>query len=223
MQDLDPRVRPAAPDRLQPDELTGDWELAALAALARAGVPLAPMVVVPAAAEERFYRLNNLPARLLEIFADVDAADPDEDDVEEAAPEAVALVRQHYLLDEFIDAFYESVAALPDRVRVRRSAHTGTEGAPAGGAEDGEVAARGRPALLALKHAFQWDWGAAAVMRRIAASGSIALEARAVVLQPAEDRPAPEVLLRRAAEVLGRPVRLWVAEGGGVSRVAPSP
>jgi hypothetical protein len=60
-------------------------------------------------------------------------------------------------------------------------------------------------------------------MRRIAASGSIALEARAVVLQPAEDRPAPETVLRRAAEVLGRPVRLWVAEGGGVSRVAPGP
>lgn len=223
MQDLDPRVRPAPPDHLPSGELTVDWELAALAALARAGISLAPMVVVPAAAEERFYRLNNLPARLVEIFAGVNAADPDEDDVEEAAPEAVALVRQHYLLDEFIDAFYESLAALPERVLVRRSTRADSAGEAGGGAEDGEVAARGRPALLALKHAFQRDWAVAPVMRRIAASGSIALEARAVVLQPAEDGPAPEALRRRAAEVLGRPVRLWVAQGGGVTRVAPNP
>lgn len=209
MQDLDPRVRPVPPDYLDASELGADAELRALADLAAAGVPLAPLIVVPSAFEERFYRWNNLPDQLVRVFQDVDPRDPDEDDVEEAAPEAAALVAQHYLLDEFVDAFYDAIAALPDRLTVRRSGGHGAE----------EVAARGRPTLLAVKHAFQRDWSVDAVMERLGRGASIALEARALVVQPAEEERAPDTLERRAAEVLGRPVRLRVARSGGVTRV----
>ena len=80
------RLEPTHPDLQSP-------ELAALKALELAGINLAPTLIVPAAVEERFYRLNNLPEKLNSIMQDVDPDDPDEDDVEDAAPAAVAPVQ----------------------------------------------------------------------------------------------------------------------------------
>ncbi len=207
----------AAPDRsrprplasLDPAELDADPELHDLAALAAASVPVATVVIVPSAAEERFYRLNNLPQQLLRAFAAVDPSDPDEDDVEEAAPAARRLIREHFLLDEFVDAFYEELSQLPPDLRVRR------------GGEDGEAAARGRPALLALKHVYERDWTAEAVLGRLAAGHGIALEARPVLLHAADDgHPAGE-LSRRASAALGSPVVVSAAQGR-VTRVRPA-
>jgi len=113
-------------------------ELGALLQLAAAGFRVAPIRVVPAAAEETFYRLNNLPAQLSALFAGLDLTDPDEDDLEERAPAAARLVRSHFLLDEFVDLFYTGLAGLPTRLRVRRP-H-----AP-GAAATGRVVTRGRP------------------------------------------------------------------------------
>jgi len=67
---------PASPQvltQLEPDHAAlQDPELAALHTLHHVGMTVTNMVVVPAAAEERFYRLNNLAQQLLDLFAGVD-------------------------------------------------------------------------------------------------------------------------------------------------------
>ena len=139
----------------------GAGEVAALYALQEAGLKVAPLRIVPAAAEESFYRLNNLPTRLNALFAGVDVGDPDEDDVEELAPEAQGLLMTHYLLDEFVDLFYEGLAGLPGRVRLRRPQKGDQARLP------GRVASRGRPALLALKTLWADDWSFDTLMARL--------------------------------------------------------
>jgi len=182
---------------------TAEPELVALKRLQEAGLPLAPMRVVPASVEETFYRLNNLPERLRVLFRGVDLRDPDEDDVEEIAPEAQELVRTHFLLDEFIDLFYGSLAGLPSRVRVRRPG------------EMGRPATRGRPALIALKATWTSDWSFEALMDRLAKEASIALQARPVILTAAGWEEADAALTAQVAEVLGEDF------GGRVPRLEP--
>jgi len=204
MQATHPLTRPLPLRQLPPEVLGTDEEVSALASLAAAGLPLGSVVVVPPAVEERFYRLNNLPALLKDVFADVDPEDPDEDDVEDATPAAEALVRQHYMLDEFIDDFYQATARLPGMVRVRRPR------------EDGEVAARGRPALLALKRTYQRDWSYESVWARLGRQRAIALEARPVLLHDADEAAASAELTRGAGDVLGYPVALRITKEGAI-------
>ena len=176
-------------------------ELAALTRLAAAGVRLAPLRVVPAAAEETFYRLNNLPAQLSTLFSGLDLSDPDEDDLEERAPAAQALLRQHFLLDEFVDLFYAGLAGLPPRLRVRRPNAPGTQ-------ENGRVVTRGRPALLALKDTWTDDWSFGALWARTTAEGTVALTARPVLLAPPTQGDAGDAEAGRASQLLGQRVRL---------------
>ena len=176
-------------------------ELAALARLAAAGIRLAPLRVVPAAAEETFYRLNNLPAQLSALFAGLDLTDPDEDDLEELAPAAQALLRQHFLLDEFVDFFYAGLTGLPQRIRVRRPNTPGTEAA-------GRVVTRGRPALLALKDLWTDDWSFDALWTRTQRTGSVALAARPLVLAPPTQTDAGDAEAGRVSQLLAQRVRL---------------
>ncbi len=191
---LTPITDPAAADSTFP-------ELAALARLAAAGVRLAPLRVVPAAAEETFYRLNNLPAQLSALFAGLELRDPDEDDLEERAPTAQALLRQHFLLDEFVDLFYAGLSGLPPRVRVRRPNVPGTQ-------EPGRVVTKGRPALLALKDTWADDWSFGALWARTTAQGTVALTARPVLLAPSTQTDAGDAEAGRASQLLGQRVRL---------------
>ena len=209
MQATHPLSRPRPLRALPPELLQSDEEVAALATLAAAGLPVGSVVVVPAAVEERFYRLNNLPALLNQIFRAVDPEDPDEDDVEEATPAAEALVRQHYMLDEFIDDFYQATSSLPGTLCVRRPR------------EEGRVAARGRPALLALKRTYQQDWSFEAVWARLERQRAVALEARPVLLHNARAGIVPDDLAARAAEALGFPAQLRVEEEGAIVGVRP--
>ena len=185
---------PAAADSTSP-------ELGALARLAAAGVRLAPLRVVPAAAEETFYRLNNLPAQLSALFAFLELRDPDEDDLEERAPTAQALLRQHFLLDEFVDLFYAGLSGLPPRIRVRRPNVPGTQ-------EPGRVVTKGRPALLALKDTWTDDWSFDALWARTTAEGTVALTARPVLLAPPTQTDAGDAEAGRASQFLGQRVRL---------------
>ena len=188
----------------------GAGEVAALYALQEAGLKVAPLRIVPAAAEESFYRLNNLPARLNALFAGVDPGDPDEDDIEELAPEAQGLLMTHYLLDEFVDLFYEGLAGLPGRVRLRRPQKGGQARLP------GHKASRGRPALLALKALWADDWSFDTLMARLEGDG-VALAARPVLVQSAEEA-RDERSSRAASDILGRDVSVWSGTGG-ISRV----
>lgn len=202
------------------DSLAGaglEPELTALARLNAAGLAIAPLRVVTPTAEDAFYRLNNLPPQLLACFAGLDLSDPDEDDLEERAPKAQALLKTHYLLDEFVDSFYASLAGLPERVRVRRALEPGT--APAGERLPGLGALRGRPALLALKDLWVKDWSFEALLARTAQTGSVALSARSVIVSAPDAEPGGGALTARAAEVLGGPVALWQEPTGGITGV----
>lgn len=209
MQATHPLSLPLALAELPAEAVGEDREITALAALASAGLPVASVVVVPASVEERFYRLNNLPDRLNRAFAAVDPTDPDEDDVEEAAPAAEALIAEHYMLDEFIDAFYAATRGLPAMLCVRRPE------------QDGDRVARGRPALMALKRTYQRDWSFEAVWSRLQNVGAIALEARPVLVHDAAQRAVPAALAERAAGVLGRQVDVRATGTGRITGVRP--
>lgn len=199
-----PLTRPLPLRQLPPELANAESEIADLSALASAGLPLAAIVVVPAAVEERFYRYNNLPEQLMQLFAAVDVDRPDEDDVEEASPAAQELVRQHYLMDETIDDFYAATAGLVGRVCVRRPGGTGL------------TTVAGRPALLAVKHLFRSDWSFDAVWDRLERRASVALDARPVLVHEAPAASAPAELVARAAEVLGYAVSLRTTSAGAI-------
>lgn len=182
-------------------------ELEQLLSLHQAGFALAPLRVVPAAAEESFYRLNNLPERLRELFAAVDASNPDEDEVEEVAPAARELIMAHYLLDEFIDLFYQALEPLPAKLHLRRA------GAP------GLWVLKGRPALVALKELWAADWQFEAVMARLERRASVALEARPVLLGPAEEEAADQELAARVRAFLGSRVPVFTQADGAITRL----
>jgi hypothetical protein len=103
------------------------------------GLAVTPIVIVPTEVERRYYLLNNLPERLRRLFTGVDLEDPDEDDLEDLAPAAVALVRGHALLDEVVEALYGALEPLPTTVVVRRSSAP----PPPGAAEDADRAPDG--------------------------------------------------------------------------------
>jgi hypothetical protein len=166
-------VGTSGPVRLSEIEESREQEVGDLRTLATGGLPVAPTVVVPAAAEEEFYRLNNLGGRLGVLFGRVDLRDPDDDDIDELAPEAERLVAAHFLLDEFIDRFYEAGAGLPRLVRVRRPGETG------------EVSRSGRASLLALKRAWSDDWGFDRLWARLEGGGPLLPVPRPLLIQPA--------------------------------------
>ena len=177
-------------------------ELQALQRL-RDSLDIAPLLIVPAAAEEHFYRLNNLAGQLEALFEDVDLSDPDEDDLEELAPEAQSLFKRHFLLDEFIDLFYAGLRVLPSRVSVRRDG------------EAGQSALRGRPALIALKNVWAAAWTFEALTARLPAP-TLALNARPVIISPVGETASAEVT-ERVQAVIGR-AQVWTS-GGGVLRL----
>jgi hypothetical protein len=203
------RGLPNLRDYLNSLSLGGDErELGALATLEAAGLAVAPTRVVPAEEEERFYRLNNLPERLNELFGDLELDDPDEDEVEEVAPEAERLIKTHYLLDEFIDLFYGALEEMPSRVVLRRPAQA-----------QGFEAGKGRPALLALKNLWAAEWRFEALMARLHSSRSIALQARPALIQPAPSEEAPEAFRTQALELLGAEARLLGHPELGITHV----
>lgn len=190
------------------DTSTGEPEIDHLLTLADCGLPVAQVVVVPAAAEEEFYRLNNLSLRLEALFRAVDVDDPDDDDIEDIAPAAQRLVSNHYLLDEFIDAFYESTSFLPEELRVRRPGSVGVE------------SRRGRPSLLALKRAWCEEWTFASLWRRLSQEHVLLPAARRVLLHvaPLPGR-LPASLERDAEALLGQPVALYGDSAGRITAI----
>jgi hypothetical protein len=172
-----------------------------------AGLMVAPILVVPASLEEHFYRLNNLPAQLRAIFAKIKPKNPDEDDVEDAVPQAQALLKRHYLLDEIIDMFYEQLEFLPERVTVRRAG------------SEGKTVTKGRPTLMALKDLWVHDWSFEAVLERLERSQTIGLEARPTLITAESTGAASNSLLNQAKSVLGRAVELETNEILGITKV----
>jgi len=183
-------------------------ELEKLGRLHAAGLAVAPIMVMQASSQEDFYRYGNLVRQLSELFRGVDPADPDEDDLDEIAPAAMALVTGSYLLDEVIDEFYETVRLLPPERRVRRPGSAG-------------LTARGdRGSLLAVKRIWADDWSFEALRTRLASTRSFVLEAQSVLLHAADEPSSDPALLGRVSEVLGERCRVWVTKGGSISRLS---
>jgi hypothetical protein len=173
------------------------------------GVPVAPIVVVPARVESDFYRWNHLAPRWTQLLSAVDPRDPDEDDLDELLPRAAAWVMEHALLEGAVDAFYAALSGLPARLTVRRPA------------TEGLLAPRGRPALLALKRTWAAEWEVAAVLDRVAAGVGWLPPARPVLVHGAELRHDPQASAA-ASTVLGRPVSAWSDDEGRIARLAPA-
>lgn len=190
-------------------EVEASPELLAAKSLIAAGWPWRA-VVLGAALEEQFYRLNNLPRQLAAAYQGLDPADPDEDILEEAEPDAMRLIAEHYLLDETVDAFYQALSALPAAVVLRRP-----------DAQDGRSASHPRGALLELKRLFQDDWSVDALLGRLALTASLAIDARPVLVAPAAERHDPAAS-DRATELLGTKVSVWLDQDGGLTRVLPA-
>jgi hypothetical protein len=189
------------------DPALQEAELQHLKHLSNAGLIVAPVLVVAAGLEEYFYRLNNLPAQLNQIFAKINLKNPDEDDVEDAVPQAQALFKRHYLLDEVIDMFYEQLEFLPERVTVRRAG------------KEGKTVTKGRPALMALKEVWMNDWSFETVLERIERTKMIGLEARATLIGAESTAPADPSLLNQVKNVLGEDVEVEVSGQLGITRV----
>ena len=182
-------------------------ELAWLRRAQALGVPIAPMAVVTAAVERDFYRLAHLEPRVRAHFANVDPHDPDEDDLEDLAPDVAAWVLDAALLVEVVEGFYEAQEGLPARVLVRRSG------------SDGVVAVRGRPALVAVKRTWAADWRPTAIAGRLAAGGGWMPHPAPVLVHDADLEPDAAVAAA-AAEAIGRAVDAWCDARGRLARLA---
>lgn len=203
---LSPRLLDRPPFGSAGEPATG--ELSQLERLSAAGLPLAPIVALPAAIEEDFYRLNNLPARIARLFDTVSLHDPDEDDIEEIAPQIRSLLRSHYLLDEVIDAFYEATAALGARLRVRRPGHSGA------------VATAGRPALLAVKRIWEADWEEEALLARLRGGDGLTPQVRPLLIHSVDEPLSSADLTARIRGVLGGSVDPFGLPDGRLTRIA---
>jgi hypothetical protein len=185
-----------------------DPERRALARLAGTR-PLAPRVVVPAAAEAAFYRLNHLEGRLDALFDGLVSDDPDEDEIEEVAPAARRLLAEHVLLDAWIDAFYDACRPLPPRLRVRRSG------------EAGRAATNGRPALLALRATWAAAWEDDAIVARLQAGAPLRPEPAAAIVH-GDDRPLDARAQAEVEAAVGAGWRAYGTDDGAITRLEPA-
>ena len=145
-------------------------------------------MLVPAAYEEAFYREANLPEQLLRLLAGLNPARLDEDLLETLAPRAAGLILTSYLGDDAVQRFYRALgnAGLgTGDLHLRRPGGRETEAAT--------VTPPGTAALHALKRLWARDWSFEALLARIDEAGSIALEARPVLVfagEPGHPDPA---------------------------------
>jgi hypothetical protein len=194
-------------------------ELAQLQALQRAGLVVAPTLVL-VGVETEFYQLSNLAEQVRHAFAGVFGVRIDEKKLESACTLSEKLLRESYLLPERSEQIR---AVLPEGPALVRYA-----GAPPFGVETGK-----QETLWALKRLWASRWQLDAVLGRQPelAPPQVASLVQSVGVRLAHTRHASnlaesalsldEALSARASEVLGQRVGVWVC-AGRVVRLAPS-
>ena len=133
--------------------------------------------VVPAAYEEGYYRHNNLPPQLSAIFAPVRPQRIDEDALEPLCLQAAALIRGSALLDDSVQSLYRALQRTgldAGTLHVRRPGERAVQTALA--------RPPGTEVLYAFKRLWANDWRFEAVLERLDTAGSVALEARPVLV-----------------------------------------
>lgn len=191
-------------------------ELALLSRLHQAGVAITPMHIISPEVETNFYKLNNLPEQLSQLFQQVDLQHPDEDDIEEIAPQAQALLQQSYLLDEVIDAFYASLEHAPEWLCLRYPYPYSLDIA-----DVEHKVLRGRPSLMRLKALWRARWSYEALWARLEQQHSIALQSYPILMHAPSvvemnEMPADMAdILNSAANTL----RVFVDEAGRITHL----
>ncbi|UWX64840.1 hypothetical protein [Deinococcus rubellus] len=145
--------------------------------LARFAARLPAAFVLEAAFEEAFYRRANLPEQLGKLFAAINPRRIDEDVLEGLCEKATSLVRTSALMDDSVQLLLRAVnnAGLSSgEFHLRRPGERRSE---SGGARP-----PGNAVLFALKRLWANDWQFEAVLARLDTLGSIALEARPVLI-----------------------------------------
>jgi len=158
--------------RLAPDQVGTE-----AARLATAPDAAAPGFVLGAQFEEDFYRTNNLPEQLRTLFHPINPNRIDEDALEVLCARAESLVRSSYLLDDAVQLFYRALASTrltQGTAHVRRDAGAHTHVVT--------VTPPGQQVLVAVKKLWAHDWTFDAVLERLDTTGSVALEARPILV-----------------------------------------
>lgn len=205
----------------QPSAAAPFDELALLSTLHQAGVAITPMHIIDPEVETNFYKLNNLPEQLSQLFQRVDVQHPDEDDIEEIAPQAQALLQQSYLLDEVIDAFYASLEHAPDWLCLRYP----YPHCPNGNTVDAIMpkVLRGRPSLMRLKALWRARWGYDALWARLEQQQSIALQSYPILMHApiVAEMPEPPTPIVDALDnaFTADTLRIFVDEAGRIAHV----
>jgi hypothetical protein len=154
--------------------------------------------------EEQFYLSNNLPEQLREIFKAFNPRRLDEDALEVACDRAQKMVRESYVLEDFVALFYTALK----NVGVEGTLHVRREFS--GQLETGQDR---RGALLALKRVWAQDWAFEAVLERLDTSGQIGVDARPSLLFAGPGGVVDAERSSQVSKLLGRKVQARVWDG----------
>jgi hypothetical protein len=156
--------------------------------------------------EEQFYLSNNLPEQLRDIFKAFNPRRLDEDALEIACERAQKMVRESYLLEDFVAQSYTALknVGIEGTLHVRREFPT----IQLGKLETGQDR---RGALLALKRVWAQDWAFDAVLERLDASGQIGVDARPSLIFAGPGGAIDSERSGQVSKLLGRKLqaRVW--------------
>jgi hypothetical protein len=155
--------------------------------------------------EEQFYLSNNLPEQLREVFKAFNPRRLDEDALEVACERAQKMVRESYLLEDFVAQSYMALknVGIDGSLHVRRE-FSGTL----------ETGQDRRGALLALKRVWAQDWAFDAVLERLDASGQIGVDARPSLIFAGPGATIDAERSSQVSKTLGRKIqaRVWAGQ-----------
>jgi hypothetical protein len=154
--------------------------------------------------EEQFYLSNNLPEQLREVFKAFNPRRLDEDALEVACNRAQRMVRESYLLEDFVAQSYTALknVGIEGILHVRREF--------SGKLETGQDR---RGALLALKRVWAQDWSFDAVLERLDASGQIGVDARPCLIFAGPGGTVNAERWSQVSKLLGQKIQARVWDG----------
>lgn len=161
--------------------------------------------------EEQFYLSNNLPEQLRDVFKTFNPRRLDEDALEVACEHAQKMVRESYLLEDFVAQSYTALK----NVGIEGSLHVRREFS-----SDLETGQDRRGALLALKRVWAQDWAFETVLERLDASGQIGVDARPSLIFAGPGGTMDAERSSQVSKMLGRKVqaRVWNGRVVGLER-----
>ncbi len=165
---------------------------------------VAPGFVWLTPGEEQFYLSNNLPEQLREVFKAFNPRRLDEDALEVACDRAQKMVRESYLLEDFVGQSYTALknVGIVGGLHVRREFSSQLE-----------TGQDRRGALLALKRVWAQDWAFEAVLERLDAFGNIGVDARPCLIFAGPGGAVDAERSSHVSKTLGQKVQARVWDG----------